>query len=291
MNCLSGAISLILDIRFGEIKSLTHPVVYFGRFISWYEKKLYFDSKISGLFLLIALILIAQIVVNIILLLPFYSIISIIFGWIFLASNLLKSSVLEVINSKNQKEALSKIVSRDVDELNEEQIISSAIESYSENLSDGVVAPLFYFVLFGLSGIVIYKVVNTLDSMVGYKNKRYKNFGFFSAKLDDLLNLIPSRLTALLMLIVSNKIGKIKLLLKEAKKSSSPNAGYPIAAASLILEVRLAGPVKYFGKLANKPYFNELAKKPSKSEVKKIIEIGKRVEYLIIGVLIGCSII
>jgi adenosylcobinamide-phosphate synthase len=164
------------------------------------------------------------------------------------------------------------VVSRDTKDLSESEIYKAAIESYGENLSDGVVAPLFYLLLFGLPGIILYKTINTMDSMVGYKNKRYEKFGKVAAKLDDLANFIPSRLTALLIMIVA----KQKPLLgfyEDGKKHESPNAGHPITAMALALGVQLGGDTSYFGKIKHKPHFGKGREEITKEDVYKALEI------------------
>jgi adenosylcobinamide-phosphate synthase len=136
------------------------------------------------------------------------------------------------------------------------------VETLAENFSDGIVAPLFYAMIGGAPLALLYKAVNTMDSMVGYKNDRYKDFGYYPAKLDDLLNWIPARLTWLIMLINGFRYSKqmkssIKIAVKDRKNHSSPNAGFPEAAMAGILQVRLGGPNLYNGVMVEKPYINE----------------------------------
>jgi len=146
------------------------------------------------------------------------------------------------------------LVSRDTKELSDSDVYKAAIETYGENLSDGVIAPLLFLLFFGLPGIVFYKTVNTLDSMVGYRNKKYENYGKASAILDDILNFIPSRLTAILIMYLA-KQKDIFAFYKDGKKHDSPNAGHPITAMALALDLKLGGDTSYFGKIKKKATF------------------------------------
>ena len=143
---------------------------------------------------------------------------------------------------------------RDTSNLNGQQIRTATLETIAENLSDGVIAPLFYYFILGVPGAVAYKMINTLDSMIGYKSNRYKIFGRFAAKLDDVANFVPARITAFLMLVVTIKLGGLGFVFREGKKHSSPNSGYPEAALAYILDCQFGGPNYYEGKLVEKPY-------------------------------------
>lgn len=165
--------------------------------------------------------------------------------------------VEKILNSGDldgARKQLSMIVGRQTESLNPHQIRSAVVETLSENLSDGVVAPLFYFALGGIPLMMLYKMINTLDSMVGYKSDRYFYFGRVSAKMDDLANFIPARLTALLMIVVSMSWRAAVHVAKYAKCHASPNSGYPESALSGVLDCRLGGPNCYFGKIVEKPY-------------------------------------
>jgi adenosylcobinamide-phosphate synthase len=156
------------------------------------------------------------------------------------------------------RQALSLIVGRETATLDEEGILKACIETVAENTSDGVVAPLFYLFIGGPVLAILYKAANTLDSMVGYRNDRYRELGWASARLDDLLNLIPARLTAALMVLAAFPLGlnpwaALKIMVRDARKPASPNAGYPEAAAAGALGIRLGGPAVYFGKRVEKP--------------------------------------
>jgi adenosylcobinamide-phosphate synthase len=158
----------------------------------------------------------------------------------------------------NARRSLSMIVGRETAHLTEEEILRACIETVAENSSDGVIAPLFYLCLGGPVLAMIYKAANTLDSMVGYRDDRYREIGWASARLDDWLNLLPARLTGLLIVVVSFPLGlngwaALKLMLRDARKTSSPNAGFPEAAAAGALGIQLGGPAVYFGAEVMKP--------------------------------------
>lgn len=282
-------VAYIIDMFLGEFKFIIHPIVIMGKYISWYEKKFYKDSKLSGFCLAISLITISLIIS--ILLQIFLPIILIaIISSMFLAHNMLYSSVKEALQAKNKNELLAYLVSRDTKNLSNSDANKALIETYAENLSDGVIAPLFYLLLFGLPGIVTYKAINTLDSMVGYKTDRYKNFGYFSAKLDDVANLIPSRITAILILLIK-RIFCFKTLFKQAKGHQSPNAGYPITAIALSYNLKLGGPTSYHGKIVNKPYFGVGKKIILDSDVLKVLSIKEQIDVILILFLFFASIL
>ncbi|NOD36369.1 MULTISPECIES: adenosylcobinamide-phosphate synthase CbiB [unclassified Ruegeria] len=148
------------------------------------------------------------------------------------------------------------IVSRDTRDMTEAQVARSAIESAAENLSDGVIAPAFWFLVAGLPGLLIYKAVNTADSMIGYRNEKYSEFGWASARFDDLLNLIPARLTCVLIVALSGQRSRWREIVGDARRHISPNAGWPEAAMARALNVALAGPRSYDGKLRDLAWVN-----------------------------------
>jgi adenosylcobinamide-phosphate synthase len=149
---------------------------------------------------------------------------------------------------------VARIVGRDTSTLSEQEVRTAALESLAENMSDGVIAPLFWYLLLGLPGMATCKMINTLDSMIGYRNKRYRLFGRFAARTDDVANFLPARLTALFMILVSGKGSLFRFLVRYGNKHLSPNAGYPEAALAGILNCRFGGPHRYFGETVDKPY-------------------------------------
>ncbi len=176
--------------------------------------------------------------------------------------------VIEAVKDKDIDGArlkLKHIVGRDTDSLEEKSILRATIESLSENASDGIIAPLFYFAIGGLPLAMTYKAINTMDSMVGYKNDRYRNFGWAAARLDDIANYIPARITGILIVISSTIVSRslftvhcsLKTMLRDGRKHTSPNSGVPEAAMAGALGIKLGGPSMYSGTLVEKPYIGE----------------------------------
>ncbi|GHG85880.1 adenosylcobinamide-phosphate synthase CbiB [Pseudodonghicola xiamenensis] len=151
---------------------------------------------------------------------------------------------------------VARIVSRDTAQMSEAQVTRAAIESAAENLSDGVIAPAFWFLILGLPGLMLYKAINTADSMIGYRNARYEEFGKVSARTDDLLNLIPARLTGLLIAALTGQLPRWPEIAADARRHKSPNAGWPEAAMARALDVALAGPRSYHGEMRDLPWVN-----------------------------------
>jgi adenosylcobinamide-phosphate synthase len=259
-NFIIAFFAYLIDRFFGEFRFMKHPVIRIGEVISFFEEKFYKESVFRGFLLVLFVLTIVSIFVFALtlylqLLHPLINIIiSSFIASIFIAHNMLRSSVLQIITSPDQKKALSMLVSRDTQDLTQSEICKAAIETYAENLSDGVVAPLFYLILFGLPGIVLYKTINTLDSMVGYRTKRYEKYGKVAAKLDDIANYIPSRLTALLIMLFAKRLN-IFAFYQDGSKHESPNAGHPITAMALALDIQLGGDTSYFGKVKKKATF------------------------------------
>lgn len=166
-------------------------------------------------------------------------------------------SALEKNGLEAGRERLSYIVGRETRTLNEQQIRTAVLETLAENLSDGVIAPLFFYALGGVPAMMAYKMANTLDSMIGYKSERFRQFGWFAARFDDVLNFIPARITALLMVILTLRPRGLAFIFRYGHQHSSPNAGYPEAALSGILNCRFGGPNVYHGILVEKPYIGK----------------------------------
>ncbi|WP_321315832.1 adenosylcobinamide-phosphate synthase CbiB [Halarcobacter sp.] len=280
-------IAYIIDYFFAEfekIKYLKHPIIYMGNYIKWFENRFYLDNVFRGFILTLSLLCI---VFTITLALTYVD--NIFFqGFLCsfaISSNMLYKSVQNVIQSDNPKYAISMLVSRDTKDMNDRDINKAAIETYAENLSDGVIAPLFYMICFGLVGAFIYKAINTLDSMVGYRNKRYEKFGKFSAKLDDVANFLPARITALLIALLFFSKKAFLQFQKYGKKHESLNAGLPISAMALAINIKLGGPTSYFGRVKQKPYFGDEKKEIKKEDVKNALSIKLKLDIFIITIL------
>jgi len=279
-NILIALLAYLIDKFFGEFRFIKHPIISIGEIITSFEKDYYRDSIFRGLLLVLFVLSIVSAVSIIIMLylneLPLFIdiVATSILASIFIAHKMLYDSVDAVLHAKDKREAIAMLVSRDTKDMSDSDIYKAAIETYGENLSDGVIAPLFYLLLFGLPGIVIYKAVNTMDSMVGYRNEKYENYGKVAAILDDILNYIPSRITAVLIMLVGKKKNPFAFY-RDGKKHDSPNAGHPITAMALVLGVKLGGDTSYFGKLKKKAYFGEGREVITQKDVKKAINLGK----------------
>ena len=290
-NILVALFAYFIDRVFGEFRFIKHPIIIIGELITFFEKRFYKDSVLRGLLLVLFVIaLVSFISITIYLYLTQLNqtlniIISSFIASIFIAHRMLYDSVKNILTCQNKKEAISMLVSRDTTQMSESDIYKASIETYAENLSDGVIAPMFYLLLFGLPGIVIYKAVNTMDSMVGYKNERYENYGKVAARVDDILNWIPSRITALLIMTLSSK-ADIFAFYKDGKKHDSPNAGHPITAMALAIGVKLGGNTYYFGKLKEKSYFGEGKEGINKEDLKKALSFRNKIDLNIFILLV-----
>lgn len=257
----------VLDAIIGDPYWLPHPIRVYGNIINTLEKKLNKGNKrkLKGALISTFLILFTfSLFYFTFALLKDYT-----KAYILLASvgvfyglanhSLIKESLNVEKSLKNEgivkaRVKLSYIVGRDTTNLSKQQIRKAVLETLAENLSDGVIAPLFYYSIGGVPLMLSYKMINTLDSMIGYKSDRFKDFGWFAAKTDDVFNFIPARITAFLMVAITFSLRGFKSIMKFGSKHSSPNAGYPEAALSGILNTKFGGPNIYHGKLINKPY-------------------------------------
>ncbi|MBR0992101.1 cobalamin biosynthesis protein CobD [Bradyrhizobium japonicum] len=184
------------------------------------------------------------------------------------------------------RDAVSRIVGRDPAVLDEAGIARAAIESLAENASDGIVAPVFWGALFGLPGILGYKAINTLDSMIGHRSERHEAFGWAAARIDDVANFIPARLTGFLfVLLASRRSGALSCMTRDARRHRSPNAGWPEAAMAGGLGVRLSGPRIYHGSLTNEPWLNEGARDPRAADIAEALTVYRRAMLLLAGLL------
>ncbi|WP_426609919.1 adenosylcobinamide-phosphate synthase CbiB [Bradyrhizobium sp. McL0616] len=184
------------------------------------------------------------------------------------------------------REAVSRIVGRDPTALDETGIARAAIESLAENASDGIVAPVFWGALFGLPGIFGYKAINTLDSMIGHRTERHEAFGWAAARIDDVANFIPARLTGFLfVLLASRRSEALSCMTRDARRHRSPNAGWPEAAMAGALRVRLSGPRIYQDSVSNEPWLNEGSRDPGAADISEGLTIYRRAMLLLAGLL------
>lgn len=289
----------IADIIWGDPPSLPHPVVGFGKMISWGEKRLnkgryrlFKGASLSIMLVIISFSFICFLLQWTTSIHPFITILlSAIVIFYCLAGKTLIVEVRKVFAALDSsieegRSQVSRVVGRDTSTLSPQQIRTAALETLSENLSDGVIAPLFWFMLLGIPGMFAYKMINTLDSMIGYKNERYKDFGCWAARIDDIANYIPARLTALLMILISGKVNLLSFVKEYANQHISPNSGYPEAALAGILNCRFGGTHIYFDKVVVKPYIGEHDKTLDSKDMEIAISINKRVEFLMILIVI-----
>lgn len=285
-----------LDIFIGDPNNWYHPVQALGKIINMLEQKLLkagfrkSRKKINGFILLMLLVLIAFILPLLIIKLAFqiHPILAVLIeAWMlfqaFATRQLDRETkrVYRALKEKKMQEArkyMSYLVSRDTGQMSEEDILKATIETISENIGDGIVAPLFYACIGGAPLVWAYKAVNTLDSMVGYKNKRYEDFGYASAKCDDILNYIPARLTSIFilfsgLLLKMNFMQGLKILLRDRKNHASPNSAYPEAAAAGLLGIQLGGKASYFGVVSIKATMGDSDKKIDLKDLKKTSQI------------------
>ncbi len=285
----------MIDRIFGEFGFIRHPVILMGDYISWFEKNFYANSVIRGMVLTLSLLFITfTISYTIQTLFTFHSSLftSLLQGVIAsttIASKMLYDSVKDIITNPQH---IKYLVSRDTERLSDSDINKAAIETYAENLSDGVIAPLFYLIFFGLWGAFVYKAINTLVSMVGYRNKRYEKFGKFAAKLDDVVNYIPARVTAILIVLLKGRhLGlSLRKIWTQGSKHESLNAGYPISAMALSLGVKLGGDTSYFGKIKLKPFFGEGREIITQKDIQNALALQPRLDIFVI-ILLGLGVL
>ncbi|MFY0594850.1 MAG: cobalamin biosynthesis protein [Cognatishimia sp.] len=262
-------IAMLLDAIFGEPKWLwdrvAHPAVLMGKIIGWADQRLNNgNARAKGIVVLVALVLGGWWIGGIIE--WFGALPTVLLAAILIAQKSLVDHVKAVGQalrrsvSEGQIE-VAKIVGRDTKEMSEPEVARAAIESAAENLSDGVNAPVFWFLIAGLPGLLVYKAVNTADSMIGYKNEKYEDFGWASARFDDLLNWIPARLTAFLIMLSKADFTFGASLREDAQLHRSPNAGWPEAAMARVLDIALSGPRSYDGEMREFPYVNEFGRR------------------------------
>ena len=284
----------LLDFVFGDPSRLPHPIVWFGKMISWGERRLNKGSHrmAKGAVMAVCFILMVFFVVwglkrlvpNVVL----WLILDTIIIFYCLAGTTLIREVSEVFLALDRsldegRKQVARIVGRDTSQLSAQEVRTAALETLAENLSDGVIAPLFWFALLGTPGMLAYKMVNTLDSMIGYRTERYKDFGCWAAHIDDVANYIPARLTALLMVIASGKWSLLKFVWKNGRRHASPNSGYPEAALAGILNCRFGGPHYYFGELFDKPYIGENDRELTTADMHTATRINRLAELLMLA--------
>lgn len=297
-------IAVILDFILGDPYGFPHPVIYIGKLISFMDKqgrKIYKNQKqlkILGLLIVITVSIVSFGIPYILLRLVkpcffLYHILNIGILWTTLAATSLGKEGLKVYDALSKDDLedsrlkLSHIVGRDTRNLSKNEIIRADVETIAENTADGVIAPLLYAMIGGAPLAMLYKGINTMDSMLGYMNPKYKDIGFFPAKLDDLVNYIPARLTGILFVLVSPVVkGEIiktaKIMMRDRKNHKSPNCAYPEGAVAGALGIQLGGDNNYFGEIIKKPTIGDKINTLNESHIKKTVVLMYSAEILFI---------
>ena len=316
-NPFSLLIGWLLDLLFGDPQKLPHPVVWFGKMIAscdhHYNKRTH--RKLKGALTAITLILFVfafawmirkflgvfalfifdgthEQVYQIPLLLYIFDALAIFYC---LAGTTLIREVREVFLALDRsleegRKQVARIVGRDTSELSAQEVRTAALETLAENLSDGVIAPLLWLAILGTPGMLAYKMVNTLDSMIGYKTDRYRDFGCWAAHIDDIANYIPARLTAFLMVLGTGRLGLLRFVWKNGRNHASPNSGYPESALTAILDCRFGGPHYYFGELFDKPYIGTNDRPLTTDDMKTAVRINRTAEVLMVLLTVSVSL-
>lgn len=297
-------VGVLMDCVLGDPMGLPHPVVGYGRLISFFEHRWNHgqNRKLKGMLMTVLLVAgVAAVVWGVLVMARALSVwlevvLSAVLVFYCLAGKTLIDEVQAVfretdISLERGRKQVARIVGRDTSELTAQEVRIAALETLAENLSDGVVAPLFWYMVAGVPGMMAYKMVNTLDSMVGHKNERYRDFGCFAARLDDVANYIPARLTALLMVLVSGRWSLLAFVKRYGRQHASPNSGYPESALAGILDCRFGGPHVYFGQVVDKPWIGENCRAVNTADMQVAVAVNRRVEAVLLLVyflIVGC---
>ena len=283
-------IAYVLDLIFGDPQNVVHPVQVIGKIISAGEKVLlrkkykFLAGAVLNIFTVSITYTLMYLISKSVKISVFFMIIEIYLMYTIFSINSLAREgnrvyrILKEGDIEKARKDLSYLVSRDTETMDEKMIIRSTMETISENTVDGIVAPMFYMFLGGMPLAMAYKAINTLDSMVGYKNEKYMEFGKFSAKVDDAANFIPARITGILIVLASMILGydyknSLKIFIRDRKNHSSPNSAHSEASVAGALGVQFGGKVSYFGKEINKPTIGDKTKEFELEDIRKNIRI------------------
>ncbi|MBK4214880.1 cobalamin biosynthesis protein CobD [Paracoccus caeni] len=302
MMALTALIALLVDAAIGWpdrlYQRIGHPVTWLGHLITLLETRLNngpnrFAKGVATSLIVIAAALIPALALQALL----GPVLAGMLAWPLIAFRSLHDHVravaqpLLVGDLAAARRATAMIVGRDVRQADEAALSRASIESLAENSSDGVIAPLFWAAIAGLPGIAAYKAINTLDSMIGHRNARYESFGKFAARLDDVANWLPARLTGLLIACVSGRAQEaFQVMRADAGKHRSPNAGWPEAAMAGALHIRLSGPRLYGDKIAEEPWVNGSAPDPGPKDIERGLHIYRRTIILSAVLLLILSV-
>ncbi len=304
-------IALVIDYIFGDPYNYPHPVKYMGKLISFLDKNMrrFFKTpkmlKFAGFLTVIIIVSVSFFITYFVI----YSlkkinpilgyIAEIIIMWNCIALRCLDTEVMKIYNSLKERniekarKQISYLVSRDTESLDEKGIVKATVETATENITDGIISPIFYMIIGGAPLGIAYKAINTIDSMIGYKNEKYIDFGFFGAKLDDVVNFIPARLTGVAMVIFAFITGKdykngYRIMIRDHNKSKSPNAGWRESVVVGVLGIELSGPTVYFGKVVNKDTIGDNVNDINYEHIKTTTDFmyGATLIVLFIGVVV-----
>lgn len=297
-------VAVLIDLALGWpdplYRRIGHPVTWIGALIARLEKGWNFKGKLRRLRgVLVALAVIGTTAVLALAVQAWLPagwpgvLIGGILAWPFVALRAMHDHVAAVAKPLSAgdlpgaRQAVSMIVGRDPSQLDQPGVARAALESLAENSSDGIVAPLFWGCVAGLPGIAAYKAINTLDSMIGHRTERYEEFGWASARIDDLVNLIPARLTGMFFVLASSARRRaLAVMARDARSHRSPNAGWPEAALAGALGVRLSGPRIYADRVADEPWLNGTAPDPAPEDLARGLALYRRA-MAGMGVFIG----
>jgi adenosylcobinamide-phosphate synthase len=287
----------LLDAVYGDPEHLPHPVVYFGKAISACEQRYNNGSHrvmkgaLIAIGLIVAVFAVTSFVIRVfadstVLRVAIESVLV----FFCLAGKTLAKEVRMVFLAADQsleagRRQVARIVGRDTSQLTDQEVRIAALETLAENLSDGIIAPMFWYMLLGVPGMLAYKMVNTLDSMIGYHTERYLQFGRWAARIDDVANYIPARITAFLMVMVVGRPRLLSFVARYGRKHASPNSGYPEAALAGILNCRFGGPHYYFGELFDKPYIGDNQRNVDSRDMAVAIRVNRRSEVAMIVIV------
>ena len=288
-NGLIILFAFILDLILGDPHWLLHPVRLIGRLIAFLEdnlRKTKIPLKISGIILVLCVVLFTSglsfVLVKSAYMVNYYlgMMVSVVIVYFAIAPRNLYDESMKIYSFlrkgdiESARKNLSMLVGRDTDKLSESEVIRASVETVAENSVDAVISPLFYAMIGGAPLAIVYRAINTMDSMVGYKNKRYMDFGWAAARLDDAVNYIPARLSAILIPLSSliygkDWLGSFKIVFRDGKKNPSPNSGIPEAAVAGALGIRLGGLNYYGGVPSNKPFIGDCSSELSIGHIKE----------------------
>jgi adenosylcobinamide-phosphate synthase len=304
-NLIDVVIAVIIDLILGDPYWLPHPVIFIGKLIKLIENKARAAAKsnkglkYAGGIMVIVVAVVCFILPAILLyctwsVKPLFHIVNISILWTTIAAKCLKDEsmkvyyALEKLDISLARKYTSYIVGRDTKNLEDKEIIRATVETVAENTSDGVIAPLFYGIIGASPLAMMYKGINTMDSMVGYINEPYTYIGFFPAKTDDVFNYIPARITGLIMCITApifrvSILKSFKIMIRDRKNHKSPNCAYPEAATAAILKVQLGGNNVYFGKVMDKPTIGDKLRELNKEDIASANKIMFFTEFIFIA--------